>query len=605
MNPSEQKPGRRPWWPELCGGGVLAALVVYFLRVSWRKWPDPIVDSGQQWYAAWRISQGGNLFREEAWNYGPLSAYFNGLLFKIFGANLTVLFTANLLIYGLILVLAWAAFRRAWGPMGAFAACAVFISVFSFSHLTSVGNYTYAAPYAHECTHGMLIMVLTLFAAARWSRRPSAAMAFALGSCGGLAAMLKPEFMLAGGALGMAALGLRWMQRQEVTLVEWTLLAAGVAWPTLAFALGFAATEPLGTACAHAANAWWVIMYNFFGVPGFAEGQRAYAGLDDPLRSAWLELQAGLRAGVVIAAIWAGGWFLNRPRSAVRIAVVLILGAAALNVRLDGGWFHVGGCLPLLMAAGLIWACVRLWRQKRAEGKLEDAAVMRFLLVLLAAAMLARMVLFARVYHFGFFQAALAGMVAAAMMAAEMPRWTGASRAGVAVAAAGSLLVLTLGCVSIARKSNAIRAEQTQPVASGADRFYAFNREVDPTATLVDWVVKRLASTPPSATVLVLPEGVSIDFLARRVTPLPELEGNWAEELLVQKLWWAPPDYVVLISVNLADHDLSNYGAPGRPGYLMLQWVKHNYVAEASWGEPFSGGRLKGARILRRKPASP
>src|ERR1700683_1374331 len=100
---------------ELCSLATLLALLVFFLRVSWRKWPDPIIDSSQQWYAAWRISEGEVLFKTGGWNYGPLSAYFNGLLFRIFGPTLNVLFATNLLIYAAILVLAYAAFRRAWG----------------------------------------------------------------------------------------------------------------------------------------------------------------------------------------------------------------------------------------------------------------------------------------------------------------------------------------------------------------------------------------------------------------------------------------------------------------------------------------------------------
>src|SRR5580658_3261335 len=437
---TDDRPAARAWLAEAGGGLLLAALLACFLKVSWRKWPDPIVDSGPQWYAAWRIARGGMLFHETAWTYGPLSAYANGLIFRIFGESLTVLFAANLLIYGAILALAYAVFRRGWGRLGAFAACAVFISVFSFSHLTSVGNYNYAAPYAHESTHGMLIILLTLFAAAAWGRARSAPLAFALGTCGGLAAVLKPEFMLAAGVLGLAALALRAMQRMPVSWQEGALLAAGALWPTLAFAIGFAASEPFGAAFSHAGNAWWKVLIHPINVEGFAAGQSRFAGFDHPWRNGWLELKSGGGAALVMGAAWAAGWFVNRPSSVARGLVLVVLGALALCVRLEGGWFHVGLCLPLLTAVALIFYGGRLWGQWRGTGRLEPDAVMRWLLAVLAAAMLARMPLFARVYHFGFFQAALAGMLAAAIMIGEVPRWTGPGRAGRTVAAAAGLL---------------------------------------------------------------------------------------------------------------------------------------------------------------------
>jgi len=443
-------------------------------------------------------------------------------------------------------------------------------------------------------------MFAELFIAASWSRKGSRTLAFFLGTCGGIAAVLKPEFMLAAGVLGAGALALRLVQRKSVSPAEYALLTAGVAWPTLAAFLGFLACEPSRSALAHACNAWWRVLVKPIDMPGFAAGQAMLAGFDHPWRNAWLEIQAGVCALVVLSAIWAAGWFINRPSSKPRIALVLVLGALAVCVRLEGGWFRVGRCLPLLTAMILVLTGGRLlweWRQCR---KVEAPAAMQWMLALLAAAMLARMALFARVYHFGFFQAAPAAMVIAAVMAAEIPRWTGKGRAGAGLSAVCGLFVLTLGCASIAAKSNAIRAEQTQPVGSGADRFYAFNREVNPVGPLVNWVVNRLAAEPPG-TLLVLPDGLSINYLTRRVSVLPDVGAGGPDEPLVERLRRTPPDYVVLISLDLAEHGVQQYGTPGNPGYLLLRWAGQNYTAEASWGDPFSGTNLKGARILRRK----
>src|SRR5579862_6752384 len=78
------------WKWEVAGVVVLYLLAAYLLKLSWRKWADPIVDSGTQWYAFWRLSQGAVLYHDILWNYGPLSAYFNAGLFRVFGPGMMV-----------------------------------------------------------------------------------------------------------------------------------------------------------------------------------------------------------------------------------------------------------------------------------------------------------------------------------------------------------------------------------------------------------------------------------------------------------------------------------------------------------------------------------
>ena len=125
---------------------ILALLAAWFLHLSWRKWPDPIVDTGTQWYDAWRVSQGAAPFHDLLWNYGPLSLLFNGFLFRSFGAGMMVLVTAT-----------WGFMPRSWfrlpclsrglGLAGGFCRIGGFRFGFSFSILNGVGNYSFATPY--------------------------------------------------------------------------------------------------------------------------------------------------------------------------------------------------------------------------------------------------------------------------------------------------------------------------------------------------------------------------------------------------------------------------------------------------------------------------
>ncbi len=605
----------RPGVWEWVGIFILALLAAHFLRLSWRKWPDPIVDIGAQWYDAWRVSQGAAPYHDFAWNYGPLSLLCSGLIFKCFGPGMMVLVAANLVVYGAIVLLAYLAFRAAWGRLAAFAALAVFISVFSFSILNQVCNYNYATPYTNEATHGILLMLVTVFVAVRWCGKPSRATAFLLGLCGGVAAVLKPEFMLAGGIVGFAAWIVRRRQPQPPRAAEYAFLLAGLVLPTLGCAVWLARGQSWPSALVDACQAWWLVLLDHQRSAGLIH-QPAFTGFDHPWRNAGRELLAAFRAVAVIGIIWAAGWLANRLRSRrLRwlVALTPLAVACAMRIQPITDWiyqpnlknaaaavrsFHIdtyaGPCLPGLMAIALVIVLARLRREWRRNGRAEKRALMALALVLLAGAMLARMILNARVNHFGFFQAALAGMVAAAVMVSEIPRWTGAGRLGRRLAALQISLVLAAGCFSITSQSAMIRADQTQPVAEGRDRFYAFDPEVDETGLLVNWAVGQMRALPPRATLQVLPEGVMINYLSRRVRPLPDDYSD--EDSYVKQMALTPPDYVLLLTRDLREHGILQFGAPGQLGEKIVPWLRQNYVVAAS-----DQGQHKSATLLRRK----
>jgi hypothetical protein len=230
------------------------------------------------------------------------------------------------------------------------------------------------------------------------------------------------------------------------------------------------------------------------------------------------------------------------------------------------------------------------------------------MLVLVAGAMLARMFLHARIYDFGFYQAAFAGMVTAAAMVVYIPRWAGAGIGGRRLALCGCLSLLALGCISISADSRRVRLAQTQPVGSGSDRFYAFNENFDKTGALMDWVIKSVDSIAPGATLLVLPEGALINYISRHKYPMPVWVsiggGSTTEEVqeIINRLRQSPPDYIVLISRSMKEHGLQQFGAPGTPGEKTLKWITDNYFTIASrGGDPFVSTGEKGAAILQRK----
>jgi len=219
-HPSTDPKGQRV--VEYVAVAALVASALTALATSWRKWPDPVADVGHQLYTAWRIAQGAVLYRDVGCLYGPLSSYLNAFLFRLFGPGMMVLVAANLLVYFAIAGLAYRLFRAAYGSGVGIAVLAVFIWVFSFNQLMGLPNYTYALPYAHESTHGLLISLALVLVAGHWIAGQRIAHALVLGLMCGLTFVLKPEFMLVGSLVVGVATVLRFVRDRPPSLGEVT-----------------------------------------------------------------------------------------------------------------------------------------------------------------------------------------------------------------------------------------------------------------------------------------------------------------------------------------------------------------------------------------------
>src|SRR5262249_10138517 len=151
----------------------------------------------------------------------------------LFGPGLMVLVAANLGVLAAIIVAIYVLCRRAWGAGAALSATSLFIAVFAFSQFDPIGNDNYVTPYAHETTHGMLVCLLLVLALVREGARPGPGISLVAGALLGLAALLKPEILLAAAAITLFGLAARWrrggLPRPSGALAAWI---AGAVFPT-------------------------------------------------------------------------------------------------------------------------------------------------------------------------------------------------------------------------------------------------------------------------------------------------------------------------------------------------------------------------------------
>jgi hypothetical protein len=562
---------------------VLASLAIFFLSVSWRKWPDPIVDFGRELYLPWRLGEGAVLYRDVQHFYGPLSQYFHSLLFNAFGVGFTTLVASNLTIYAAILFLLYYIAREGWGRLAAAVAGAIFVAVFSFSHLVGIGNYTYAAPYVHETTHGIALTLLLVLAWQSAIERFHTRKFFFAGLLAGLCVLLKPEFILASAAVSLAGvLLLAQKHGGELRSRRWAIaalcFAAGVILPPLAAtaAFGIFAGVPLPDAFQYANNAWLAALRMAALIQ--SPEQQYFRGTDDIAGNLLRQIVwGGLAVAIAGSVGWACGHW-SRARESLYVFTALSA-AAGVWAFSSVPWKEIGRTIPTLMVMAALLEAARI----RAGVAIDSSTAVRVLLWFAAAALLARMVLNPRVYHYGFYQAPLAAAVGIATLLSAVPDRL--ALAGAARKCYQALLVVLIlsGGGAIARQSAHRFSLQQQAVGTGPDRFYAFDSDVEPSGTLVEVARRYLAADTSAQTLLVLPEGIMLNYLTRLPSTLPNYVFQPAfltpesRRALLKKLSADPPDRVVILTRDMQEFGVRRFGDSPEHGQELLEFVQDHY----------------------------
>jgi len=618
MKPNGQSSGfgGQPWgWRDaaLCAG--LAVLAVFFLNASWRKWPDPLVDFGRELYLPWRITQGGVLYRDMDHVYGPFSSYFNSLVFRVGGVGMSSLIAANLVIYAAILGLLYFLVRAGWGRGVAFVSGAIFVGVFSFSHLLGTGNYNYMTPYAHETTHGMLVVLLLILALRSCLERSARWKLVLAGLLAGVTLLIKPEVILAAGALAGGAIWLscrrhggRWLTWKRAGNAFCFLV--GCVLPVTGAVLGF--KQAAGLAWGNAlrcANYAWISVFvnlNFKNDPL----QKSLLGTDQLGTNLMSEAVGGamaLAAGIGLALACPRFLRLGMPGKLVWGLIAVAMGVA-LVPRLP--WLDAAAALPVLL---IFTAGVHVRRHGRTDGAnwADRGAATRVFLWLAAASLLTRMAFNPRIEHYGFFQAALAAMMGVAAMLVTVPEAVRSEPAARRCYQILMRILILAGGGMIAGQSLRLLALRTQPVGKGSDLFYAFDQSIDPTGLMMEKLRDYFTTRDSGArSLMVLPDGVMLNYLTRLPSPVPQytffpgLLENGQEETTVKRLTAAPPDRVVLISRDMREFGAERFGDAVGHGKLLLDFVERNYERVVVLGGDPLDYRQHGAWVYARKPGN-
>jgi hypothetical protein len=444
----------------------------------------------------------------------------------------------------------------------------------------------------------------------RYFERGRAGQAALAGVIFGMILLTKAEVALAASAaLALFAALLLFSRRREraALLTHFPWFIAGAAMVPLLMLAYFAARMPFGRALSGAAGAWAPFCKaGFMNVPFY----KKMMGMDDLAGNLMRMLRVCLAAAAVLA-LMAG---LDRAAGRVRQRLGLIAPLAGLAlfaglVSFDpsAAWKSFPRCLPLasLVAAAAFSArFVAHVTEREAARRYAALAVWSAF----SFALLMKIILNPHIYHYGFFLALPATLLLVACMLWFFPRLLGRAGGG-AVFRALALAVVAACLLFHARISDRFFEQKNFPVGGGGDVMIVEGPRLSARNAMVKHALDRIAElTPPGSTMVVVPEGVMLNYLARRINPtpylvfmVPEME-TFGQDAILDSFRRSRPDFVVIVEKSTAEYGVGYFGAGPRYGKKIMDWINADYEKiELIGNEPLQDGRF-GIKILKRRP---
>jgi len=606
VRPRTSADGGVDLWPPLIFA-VHAVLFVALAAWTWRKWPDPLVDFGRELYVPWQLTRGRVLYRDIFSLFGPLSPYVNAAWFRLFGVSLTTLVLCNLAIFAGVLAAVYRFVRLIADRVTAATASLTTLLLFGFAHLVEIGNYNFAAPYSHEATHGLAIGLLLMLCLARGVARHDRASWALSGICLGLIALTKPEIAVAAMAATAIAVAGAFqinLEHRRRIVTNAALLVACATIPSILFYVYFLGRMTSPQAALATAGAWAPLLRGHVATSMFyLRGM----GLDHPAANATRMLLTFVAFALMVVVAAA----VSRERSGTgsssllqRLQQVALL-IVAVGFGQTGLVFYA---LPLMVLATLLWASVLFYRARFDRSR---ATPVLWLVVwsTFALALLAKMGLNTRIVHYGFYLSLPATVLTIVLIAWLLPRayesWQGARaartfRAILLIAFAGAIAPYL--AISVTRYR-----DKVVPIGSGGDLFYASRPPEFWQGEALQETLSQLDRISGS-TIAVMPEGVMVNYLTRRESPLrvvnlmpPELM-TFGEDEIVRSLEAAPPDLILLVHIDMREYGYPAFGSDRRYGERTIRWVRAHYTEVRVVGtEPLSPAGF-GLVLLKRLP---
>lgn len=552
--------------PDLLAGIVLTATLCFLVAMTWEKWGSVTVDSGREMYLPAAINKGKRLYLDLWYPYGPVVPYWNALLFKIFGTNLSILYGSGIAIVGLVTLIVYR-LSRLFLPVWL-----SYTAAFSFVvESLQAGIFNYILPYSYAAAYGSLLALTVAFVLVSNCLQPRPWRMAAAGLLSGLSLLTKLEFGLAACGVLASAIAIRATTERSLDRLGRDVALAA---PCLLIAVGVYSWLVAQTSIAFMFEQNIPILPGSYFARQFGQTWARSAGIPDSLGSVLAGAAWCIAGGVLLVAILG-----VTARSRVLAWVTVVLTAIGCVSALSGEGSELTWIALLLFNPGLIWASVLLlvvvsvrWWRDSLEPK--HAATMILCLSSMGIGLRMSGLMGPTGYSIFYDFPAYIGWLVLIYTALQQLRIPHVDRM---VSTAGALLALGVVALSLAVYARIVL--QSYPVRTEWGTIYTLPSTGEAYARILTRIAQANARSERWVT---WPEDVSLYYLSDSLAPsrwyllLPGVlpSGDLTRDYI------ADLDRVGVKYVFLSNRATPEYGAPlfgADYNRELYEWLTHNF----------------------------
>jgi len=588
---------------------ALLCLTFFLMSLwSWRKWADPLIDFGRELYIPWQIVSGKILYKDIAHLFGPFSQYFNALMFKLFGVSYTTLVFVNLVLTALFTVVVYQTIKKTVDQISATFVALSFLTLFAFSQYVGIGNYNFINPYAHEATHGVILSAIMIYGLWKFTTTNRDGFVIVAGLLFGLILLTKIEVILSAAATVLFYFIIFFKHietKRPFSLRTPALFLVSMILPLVCFFIYFLshlsfieALKAVGGGLT-SMTAPEVAKIPFYQIS---------LGTYDFKASMYFMFKTLLWICIIITIGLVSAICFNRLKH-IRIhqSVSFMLFILMVLLAWKMEWIQVGRPLPLFCLLIGVILLVNFEKTISKNNKVTLKTLPLILWSVFSFFLLIKIFFNARFYHYGFYQAMPAFLLFVCFLTGYVPQWLTEHRFHGNAFRAFMMVFIGIVIVHYIFLSAQIYRAKTFSVGDGHDRFYAFSPQVNPQGLAVSYFLKWAKELPTEATFAVLPEGVMLNYLARKTNPtkyinimVPEMR-VFGERNILSDFIDKRPDFIVLVHKDTMEYGEGFFGRNPRYGKSIMDWVNQNYRSVVKIGdEPLQDNRF-GIKVMKKK----